>query len=116
MIAACYRGATVDSTWYHQVVEVDGKMYDSLGDFSTEIIRDRLKVHKASKFELKYQPESRDGCYDEDDFQGVYDFLVKEIRKTANKLTALEQGLPAFMSSCDVNALPTDLSSLSTFI
>jgi hypothetical protein len=95
IISACQRGATVDTTWYHQVVEVDGKMYDSLGEFSTEIIRDRLKVHKSSNFELKYKSERREGCYEEEDFQGVYDFLLKEFRKTATKLVALEEVAPA---------------------
>ncbi|MBY3155199.1 hypothetical protein HFO56_23030 [Rhizobium laguerreae] len=62
LVTAFYRGATVARTWYHQVVEVDGRMYDSLGEFSTEIMRARLKVRPTSTYELKYAPESRDGC------------------------------------------------------
>jgi hypothetical protein len=96
MVTACYRGATVETTWYHAVVEVEGKMYDSLGEFSTEIMRDRLKIRKSTPYELKYEPEPREDCYDELDYQGVYDFLVKEFRKTAKKLKALEDETPAF--------------------
>jgi hypothetical protein len=96
MVTACYRGVSVDSTWYHQVVKVDGKMYDSLGEFSTRIMRDRLKVRQSTAYELEYQPDRREGCYDEDDFQGVYDFLAKEFRKTAKKLKTLEEDVPVF--------------------
>lgn len=95
LVTASYRGVTVERTWYHAVVEVDGKMYDSLGEFSTQIMRDRLKIHKSTSYELKYEPDRREGCYDEDDFQGVYDFLVKEFRKTAKKLKALDEEAPA---------------------
>jgi hypothetical protein len=90
LVTACYRGATVETTWYHLVVEVEGKMYDSLGEFSTEIMRDRLKVHPKVRYELKYTLEIRDDCYDEDDFGGVYEFLVKEFRKTAKKLSGTQ--------------------------
>jgi hypothetical protein len=96
MVTACYRGATVETTWYHAVVEVDGKMYDSLGEFSTEIMRQRIKAGKNSAYELKYEPEPREDCYDAFDHQGVYDFLVKEFRKTAAKLKTLEDEVPVF--------------------
>ena len=96
MVTACYRGATSQSNWYHAVVEVDGKMYDSLGEFSTEIMRQRAKVGKNSSYELKYEPEPREDCFDALDFQGVYDFLLNEFRKTAKKLITLEEDTPAF--------------------
>lgn len=96
MVTACYRGATIETTWYHAVVEVNGKMYDSLGEFSTEIVRNRLKVHKSSDFDLRYEPEPRADCYDEFDYQGVYDFLIEQFRKTAKKLKAVEEETPVF--------------------
>ncbi|MCS4088577.1 hypothetical protein [Rhizobium sp. BK176] len=91
LVNASYRGATIERTWHHLVVEVDGTMYDSLGEFSTEIMRARSKIHPTVSYELKYSPEIRDDCYDEDDFGGVYEFLVKEFRKTAKKLNVLEE-------------------------
>lgn len=86
LVNASHRGVTIERTWHHLVVEVDGAMYDSLGEFSTEIMRARSKIHPKVSYEIKYAPEIRDDCYDEDDFGGVYEFLVKEFRKTAKKL------------------------------
>lgn len=88
MIAVCHLGATIAGTWYHQVVAVDGKMYDSLGEFSTEILRKRLKIHPSCAYELTYANDRRQGCYHEDDFQDIYEFLVTELRRAARRLTA----------------------------
>jgi hypothetical protein len=96
LVTACYRGVSVDRTWYHQVVEVEGKMYDSLGEFSTDIVRARLKIHPKVDYQLAYTPERREGCYDDDDFQLVYEFLLKELRKAAKKLQPVEDVTPAF--------------------
>ncbi|MCZ7861428.1 hypothetical protein O9X98_08460 [Agrobacterium salinitolerans] len=88
LFVAGYRGATVDSTWYHLVVEHDGVYYDSLGEFSTEIMRTRLKVRPSTQWELTFTPEPRPGCYEEEDYEMLYDFLLDEFRKAARKLKA----------------------------
>lgn len=86
LIEVSYRGSTVERTWYHQVVEVDGKMYDSLGEFSTDIIRKRLKIHPSVAYPLGYKPDRREGCYDEEELGEVYDFVHLELTKAAKKL------------------------------
>lgn len=97
LVTANYRGATSETTWYHLVVEIDGTMYDSFGEFSTDIMRKRVKA--ISTYELRYTPETREDCYDEDDFGGVYEFLVKEFRKTAKKMNGLRASVPAIAPS-----------------
>jgi hypothetical protein len=94
MVNASHRGVTIEMTWHHLVVEVEGTMYDSLGEFSTDIMRTRSKIHPTVSYELKYSPEIRDDCF-EDDFADLYDFLVKEIRKAAKKLTKAQAAAPA---------------------
>lgn len=89
LVVAGHLSFSSRNTWYHQVVEQDGVFYDSLGEFSTEIIRKRLKIHPSVKFELEFKPDQRDGCYDEEDYAELYMFLVKAFRKAALKLHAL---------------------------
>lgn len=95
LFVAGYRGASSDSAWYHLVVEHGGTYYDSLGEFSAAIIRKRLKIHPRSDYELTFKPESRPGCYEEDDFELLYDFLVGEFRKAARKLKATSVNTPS---------------------
>lgn len=88
LFVVAYRGATVDSTWYHLVVEHDGIYYDSLGEFSTDIMRTRLKVRSSTQYELTFKREPRPGCYEEEDYAVLYDFLLDEFRRAARKLKA----------------------------
>jgi hypothetical protein len=88
LVAVGYAGATYRQTWYHQVLEHDGRYYDSMGEFSTEVLGKRLKIHPKVEFELSYKPDSRDGCYDEEDYGVLYDFLVKAFKKAAASLQA----------------------------
>lgn len=85
LAVACHRGHTVDGTWYHQVVELAGRYYDSLGEFSLDILRKRLKIHPKAEFDLTFQPEPRAGCFEEEDYEVLHGFLVKELRKAAAK-------------------------------
>lgn len=69
--------------WAHAVVEVDGRYYDSMGEFSADIYRARAKVHKTVKFELVYQDDVRADCYEED-FEELYAFFLKALRKAVS--------------------------------
>lgn len=82
---ACHKGATHHHTWYHLVVEHEGTYYDSLGEFSSEIIRKRLKIHPSVDFHLTFQSETRPGCYEEEDYDVLFDFFVEAFRKAAAK-------------------------------
>lgn len=88
MVCVGYRGATADSSWYHAVVSVNGVMYDSLGEFSEDIHKARNKIGPKSGYKLTFQRDTRNGCYDEEDYGVLYEFLVKELRKAARKLDA----------------------------
>lgn len=95
LFVAGYRGVSADNTWYHLVVEHDGTYYDSLGEFSTDIMRKRLKIHPRTQYELTFKPEPRPGCYEEEDFELLYDFLADEFRKAARKLKSASANTPS---------------------
>lgn len=90
LVSVGYKGATVEHSWYHAVVSVDGTMYDSLGEFSEDILKARMKIKPTVEYKLSFAPDIRDGCYDEDDYQVLYDFLVAQLRKSARKLSPLD--------------------------
>lgn len=83
---ACHKGATYQHIWYHLVVQHGGTYYDSLGEFSKEIIRKRLKIHPSVDFPLTFEPETRPGCYEEDDYEALFEFFAGAFRKAAAKL------------------------------
>ena len=67
-------------SWAHAIVEVDGRYYDSMGAFSTDIYRTRARIHPSVSLDIAYQPDTREDCY-EDEFVGMYDFYVKMLNK-----------------------------------
>lgn len=86
LVCVANRQGSVSSWWYHSVVSVDGVMYDSLGEFSEEIIRKRLKVRPTTDYKLEFETEKREGCYDEEDYALLYEFLLNKLRASARKL------------------------------
>lgn len=84
---AAHKSTTPENNWYHLVVEVDGKMYDSMGEFSTDIILKRLKINPKREYEIKYIPEPREECFDAEDYGILYDFLFQQITNAFKKLT-----------------------------
>lgn len=64
--------------WSHSLVEVDGRYYDSMGEFSTEIYRKRAKIHPAVTVAIDYQPDSRVECF-ESDSDGLHAWCVKAL-------------------------------------
>ncbi|ELG7182267.1 TPA: hypothetical protein ACGW3N_000251 [Pseudomonas aeruginosa] len=69
--------------WAHAVVEVDGRLYDSFGEFSTEIYRARAKIHPSVTVNITYKPDVREECY-EPEFEEMYAFYLKMLTKAAN--------------------------------
>lgn len=72
------------ASWYHAVVEVDGRLYDSKGEFSHEIARQRQKTHRTVQSRLDIKPDDRSCCYEEE-LDVLHQFLVKALRKSVKK-------------------------------
>lgn len=70
--------------WAHAVVEVGGRYYDSMGEFSASIYRVRAKIHPAVEFEFDYQDDYRIECY-EPEFDELHGFLVKMLTRALKK-------------------------------
>lgn len=68
------------SKWAHAVVEVAGRYYDSMGEFSADIYRVRARVHPTVQFDFDYQADSRSECY-EPEFDELHAFFVKALNK-----------------------------------
>lgn len=51
--------------WYHSVVEVKGRFYDSKGVFSHDIVRKRLGIHPKVKTRIDLRPDDLASCFDE---------------------------------------------------
>jgi hypothetical protein len=66
--------------WAHSVVEVAGRYYDSMGEFSTEIYRTRARIYPMVDVDIQYRADSRHDCY-ESDFEEMYIFYVKMLDK-----------------------------------
>ena len=66
--------------WAHAVVEVAGRYYDSMGEFSADIYRARARIHPSVQFSLTYQTDSRCECY-EAEFDELHAFFVRALNK-----------------------------------
>ena len=67
--------------WAHEVVEVAGRYYDSMGEFSADIYRKRAKIHPSVTLNIEYQQDVRSECY-EPDFDEMHAFFVKALKKS----------------------------------
>jgi hypothetical protein len=75
--------------WAHVVIKVDGRYYDSIGEFSASIYRNRTKIHRAVSFDISYKPDSRSECY-EPEFDELHSFYVKMLnRAISSQLVAM---------------------------
>lgn len=72
--------AVMKGRWAHALVEVAGRYYDSLGEFSTASYRQRAKIHPTVTVTLDYLPDIRGECY-EPEFEEMYLFYVKELKR-----------------------------------
>ncbi|AOJ73358.1 MULTISPECIES: hypothetical protein [Burkholderia] len=66
--------------WAHAVVEVAGRYFDSMGEFSSSIYRARAKIHPTVSVDITFQPDSRIECY-EPEFHELHAFYVKALDK-----------------------------------
>lgn len=72
------------ASWYHAVVEVDGRLYDSKGEFSHEIACQRQKIRSTTGTRIDIKADDRSCCYEEE-LDELHKFLVKELRKSVKK-------------------------------
>lgn len=68
------------NSWAHAVVKIGGRYYDSLGEFSTSIYRNRAKIHPTVSTNITYKPYLRRDCY-EPEFDKLHAFYVKMLNK-----------------------------------
>jgi|JI8StandDraft_1071087.scaffolds.fasta_scaffold390404_1 hypothetical protein len=66
--------------WAHSVVQVEGKFFDSMGEFSTDIYRERARIHPSVTLEIEYVSDVRDECY-ESDYEELHSYFVKQLSK-----------------------------------
>lgn len=81
---ACVQSAAPGENWAHLLVEVDGKSYDSMGEFSTEIYRARAKIHPSVTVDLKFTKDFREDCY-EPEFHELYLLYLRKIQKASDE-------------------------------
>nr|WP_011923081.1 hypothetical protein [Pseudomonas fluorescens]CAM96305.1 hypothetical protein pQBR0273 [Pseudomonas fluorescens SBW25] len=79
MVTAVKQGL---GAWAHSVVEVDGQYYDSLGEFSISIYRERARIHPSVNTDIAYVPDSRAECFEEE-FIEMYNFYLRMLNKAA---------------------------------
>lgn len=72
--------------WAHAIVEVDGRYYDSMGEFSTDIYRQRARMHPAVALQIEYLLDTRDECFEEE-FDELHAFYLKKLATAANSQT-----------------------------
>lgn len=84
---AAYKHAGLSKVfWYHAVVSVSGKLYDSMGEFDLAIVRQRTKTHPSVRTELLIRPDDRASCW-EDEFSVLHAFYVRQLRKTLSNIS-----------------------------
>lgn len=77
LVTAVKRGIT--NGWAHSVVEVAGVYYDSMGEFSADVYRQRARIHQSVDVKISYTPDTRDGCY-EAELDEMHAFYVTQLR------------------------------------
>lgn len=81
MVTAVKRGS---GGWAHSIVEVAGRYYDSMGEFSTSIYRDRARIHPSVTLTIDFEPDNRDQCFDPE-FDELHAFYVKMLQKSMQR-------------------------------
>ncbi|MFK3607852.1 hypothetical protein PVE_R2G0535 [Pseudomonas veronii 1YdBTEX2] len=77
MVTAVKKGL---GAWAHAVVEVDGRYFDSLGEFSISTYRDRARIHPSVNIDVSYVPDTRADCFEEE-FIEMYNFYLRMLNK-----------------------------------
>lgn len=72
--------------WAHSLVEVAGRYYDSMGEFSTTIYRARAKIHPTVTLDITYQPDFRIDCY-EPEYDELHAFYLQMLNKATGGTT-----------------------------
>ena len=81
------------AAWSHSVVAVDDRYYDSMGEFSVEIYRNRAKIHPAVTVDIAFHSDCRGDCY-EPEFDELHAFFVRVLGSAVGKAIAAKGGAP----------------------
>jgi hypothetical protein len=75
--------AEIKGRWAHALVRVGNRYFDSKGEFSTAIHCMRAKIHKSvvPHVHIEFSDDACGPVY-EDEFDALYAFFVKELRKS----------------------------------
>lgn len=79
--ASCSFGMRSSLNWAHAVVGVGNRYYDSMGEFSASLYRQRAKIHPKVDFKITFKVFGR-ACAYEDELQGYYDFYSRILEKS----------------------------------
>lgn len=74
-------------SWAHSVVEVNGRYFDSMGEFSSDIYRARAKIHPTVNLKLSFEADTREECY-ESEFDELHAFYLKALTKASRMLAS----------------------------
>jgi hypothetical protein len=84
LVTAAYKASPESMpSWYHEVLEHDGRLYDSMGEFSADIYRTRAKIHPKVSFVMEYKPSGREDNFEEE-FEEMHAFYVKMLSKAVD--------------------------------
>lgn len=75
--------------WHHAVVEVGGRYYDSMGEFTPDIYRTRAKIHPTVEIDITFRPDDR-SCAFEDDMAEMYAFYLEKLSKALDAVPELD--------------------------
>lgn len=75
------------ANWFHCVVEVDGRLYDSMGAFDHEIVRARQGIHPKVESRIVVKPDDRACCYDPELCE-LHEFYLFELRRAMDRALA----------------------------
>lgn len=70
--------------WYHAVVCVGETLYDSMGRFDHEIVRNRIGIHRSVRSSISVRDDDRESCW-EDELSELHTFYFKELQKSLAK-------------------------------
>ena len=83
--------AQIKGRWAHAVVRVGDRYFDSKGEFSTAIHCVRAKIHQSvvSRVCIEFSDDAWGPDY-EDEFDELYAFFVKALRKSMTKMAGVK--------------------------
>ena len=75
--------------WYHAVVGVGGRYFDSLGEFSEEIYRARARIRPKVTIDIRFRLDAR-SCAFEDDMAEMHAYYLTALNKAFDAAIEIE--------------------------